>query len=225
MKRLVIALLMVALVCGTAGARKKKDKAGEIIDGVYIDKMYNFSLAVSKDVWDISIKKNTSQTRMNLTKKVFDIPIEYAQDPGYTKTPKVTVYVDTTSWSVKMFVDSLLNDNFKSDQKRDILHLCEILFGDFKPKRNSRYQFGDIQGILITGELRYTKQIPSATSNTSPDIITDFYGGAVFFAKQDKNLYIFHMICENKYFSTEFEDYVKLLNGLKFTGEKADKDK
>ena len=33
------------------------------------------------------------------------------------------------------------------------------------------------------------------------------------------------MICENKYFSTEFEDYVKLLNGLKFTGEKADKDK
>ena len=224
MKRLVIALLMVVLVVGAADARRKKDKAGEIKDGVYIDKTYNFSLAVSEDVWNISIKKDGSQTRMNLTKKVYDIPIAYTQDPGYTKTPKLTVYVDTTSWSAKLFVDSLLNDNFKSDQKKDILHLCEILFGDFKPKRNSKYQFGDIQGVLITGELQYTKQIPSTSGGSSPDIITDFYGGAVFFAKQGNNLYIFHLICENKYFSTEFEDYVTLLNGLKFTGEKADKE-
>ena len=215
MKRLVIALIMVALVFGIADARKKKSKAGEFDDGVYTDGKFNFSMVIPEDVWNISIKKDKSQIRLILTKKVFDIPIAYTQDPGYTKTPKVTVYVDTTSWSAKMFVDSLLNSEYKSDQKKEVLQNCEILFGDYTPKRNSKLQIGEIQGVMISGEQKYTKQIP--------DVITDFYGGAIFFAKQDQTLYIFHMICENKYFATEYEDFVKLLEGLKFPSEKTDK--
>ncbi|PKK83283.1 MAG: hypothetical protein CVT49_09290 [candidate division Zixibacteria bacterium HGW-Zixibacteria-1] len=215
MKRLVIALLAVGLVFNIALA-KKKDKAGRLENGVYIDDSYNFSLPISEDVWNISIKKDKSPIRLILTKKVFDVPIVYTQDPGYTKTPKVTVYVDTTSWSAQLFVDSLLNDQFKSKQKKEILQNCEILYGDYKPKRKSKYQFGDVPGVLISGELQYTKQIP--------DVITDYYGGAIFFAKQDNNLYIFHLISENKYFSTEYEDFVTLLNGLKFGDGKVEKE-
>ena len=215
MKRLVIALLMVGLVFGIADAKKKKAKAGKFDDGVYTDKSYDFSLTISEDAWNISIKKDNSPIRLVLAKKVFDIPIAYMQDPGYTKTPKVTVYVDTTSWSTKMFVDSLLGPAYKSDQKKKVLQNCEILYGDYTPKRNSKLQIGDIEGVMISGELKYTKQIP--------DVITDFYGGAVFFAKQGNNLYIFHMICENKYFSTEYEDFVRLLEGLKFPDDKTDK--
>ncbi|MEW5924250.1 MAG: hypothetical protein AB1746_09705 [Candidatus Zixiibacteriota bacterium] len=216
MKRFVIALLIVGLVFNISLAKKKDKVAGTCENGVYTDENYHFSLPISEDVWNISIKKDKDPIRLILTKKVFNIPIAYTQDPGYTKTPKVTVFVDTTSWSTQMFVDSLLNDQYKSKQKKEILQNCEILFGDFQIKRKSNFQFGDAAGTLISGEMKYTKQIP--------DIITDFYGGAVFFAKQDKTLYVFHMICENKYFSTEFEDFSKLMNGLKLSGEKSEEN-
>ena len=55
MKKILIAVIMVALVFSVAGA-KKKDKAGKVIDGVYLDAKYNFSLDVP-DVWKYKIKK------------------------------------------------------------------------------------------------------------------------------------------------------------------------
>ena len=109
---------------------------------------------------------------MVLTKKVFDIQIDYTRDPGYTKTPKVTVYVGKTDWSAKMFVDSLLSDDYKSDLKKDILHnCCEILFGVYIPKRNSKIQIGDNAGMLISGELQYTNQIPGSSDQSSHNIV------------------------------------------------------
>jgi len=216
MKRYLIVFLAVLFAFGIASARKK-DKAGRIENGVYNDNVYGFSMVIP-DEWDSSIKKEEDPIRLILTKKQYDIPTQFQYAPNYTKAPKVTVLVDTTSMKLDWFVDSLLNDKYGSKQKKKILQNLEILYGDYVPKKNSKVSFGSTEGILISGERRYTIQVQRAGyESDKADVVTDYFGGSVFFAKKGNQLIMIHFICEKRYFSTLDQVFMKLLNGFTLT--------
>lgn len=218
MKRLLIAFIMVGLVFNIAGARKK-DKAGKIDKGVYFDKKHDFSLVIPKE-WNASIKKSKSKTRLILTKKQYDIPTQFQHAPSYTQVPRVTVYVDTTSMKLSWFIDSLLSDKYKSKQKSKMLQEFQILFGDYRPRKRSKMSVGKVDGIRIAGERRYTIQVQRAGPDADKaDVVTDFFGGSMFFTKKDNQIYIFHFICEKRYFKDIEQDFVKLLKGFSFPEE------
>ncbi len=219
MKKILIAVIMVALVFSVAGA-KKKDKAGKVIDGVYLDAKYNFSLDVP-DVWKYKIKKNKDNIRLILTKKQYDTPTQFLRAPSYTTVPKVTILIDTTSLSLDMFVDSLLSDKFNSKQKKSILSEFPILFGDYKLRKRAKLMVGDVEGIRISAQLRYTIQVQRAGSQSDKaDVVTDFNGGSIFFAKQGDKIYMFHFICEWRYFEVYVQEFTNLVQGFKFPEEK-----
>ena len=102
-KRLLISILILILAVNIAGARKRS-KAGKIDDGIYTDAKFNFSFSIN-DAWNTSIKKGKKPVRINLVKKEYDIPMHFQHVPTYTTIPKITVYADTSSLSLKQFVD------------------------------------------------------------------------------------------------------------------------
>jgi len=215
MRKVLIALLITAFVFNIAGARKKS-KAGKIVDGIYTDKKYDFSLVIP-DKWDKSVKKDKNNIRLVLTKKQYDIPNEYRHAQSYTQVPKVIIYVDTSSMTPMMFVDSLISDKFKSKQKNKMLEEFKILFGDFIQKKKSKMAIGDVSGMIVSGERRYSINVQRrGISGDMADLVSDYYGGSLFVTKKDNMLVIFHFICENRYFAAENADFIKLLKGFKF---------
>jgi len=216
MKKVMILFLMVVLAVSVADARKKKSMAGKIKDDVYTDSQYGFSLTIP-DKWDTSIKKDDSEVRLVLIKKQYDIPNEYRHASSYTQAPRVVVYVDTTSLPEQIFLDSLLNDKYKSDQKNKMLQEFKLLFGDVISVRSSKAKFGDIEGVRMTAERRYSLNVQrQGIDGDQADLVTNYYGGSLFLVKQDNQIIIFHFICEKLYFATEFADFTKLLEGFQF---------
>jgi len=216
MKKVLLVFLIFALAFNLAGARKKSKKAGEIDGGVFTDNKYGYSLTMS-DAWDTSIKKDKDAVRIILLKKEFEIPMEYQHAPSYTKTPRVTVYADTTSLSLNQFVDMLLIDSIKCDQKKAVINEFEILWGDFIQKGRAKMTVGDVTGIRLHGQKRYTIQVQRAGSESDKaDVVTDFYGGSIFFAKDGNTIVMMNMICEWRYYANEEKDFIKLINGFKF---------
>ncbi len=215
MKKVLIVLMIVVFAVGIADARKK-NKAGKVSDGVYTDKKYDFSLVIP-DLWGSSVKKDKNKVRLVLTKKQYDIPNEYRHAPTYTQAPRVIVYVDTCSLPTPIFIDSLISDKFKSKQKNKMFEEFKILFGDFILKKKSKVSIGDIEGIKISGETRYTLNVTRrGIDGDQADLIINYYGGSMFFIKKDKTLIIFHFICELLYFGAEDADFTKLIAGFKF---------
>jgi hypothetical protein len=216
MKKVMILFLVFAMAFSIADARKKKSKAGEIKDGVYTDNKYGFSLDIP-DTWDASVKKDDSKVRLILVKKQFDIPNEYRHAPTYTQAPRVTVYVDTTSMPEQMFLDSLLSDQYKSDQKNEMLQDFKLLFGDVTNIRRTKMKIGDIEGALMTGERRYSINVQrQGIDGDRADLVTNYYAGSLFVVKKGDDVIIFHFICEKNYFAAEYMDFEKLLKGFKF---------
>ena len=105
MKRFLITVLMMVLVFSFASARKTSKKAGKITDGVFLDQKYEFSLGVP-DEWNSTIKKDKSNIRFVLSKKQYDIPMAFQASPTYTKIPKITVYADTSTVNLDIFVEN-----------------------------------------------------------------------------------------------------------------------
>jgi hypothetical protein len=215
MKKFLMTVFIVTFVFSICGA-KKKDLAGEVENAVYTDNTYHFSLAMP-DAWSYSLKKSKGEIRLILTKKQYDTPIQFQQAPNYTTAPRIIVYVDTTSLTTDQFVDSLLSEKFKSKQKNRIISEFKILNGPFLLKKRSKMEAGGISGVRIAGQQRYTIEVQrSGSESDRGDVVTDFYGGSIFFAKEGNNIVIMHMICEWRYFDVLEQDFIKIIDGLTF---------
>jgi hypothetical protein len=217
MKRLLIALLMMTLVFSVAEGRKKGDKSGEVAGNTYIDGTYPFKLTFN-DAWKYTMKKGEDKIRLILTQKKYDIPPAYTHAPNYTTVPKITVMVDTTSLSLDMFVDSLLSNAYKSDQKKAITSEFPILFGDYQVRKRFKLPAGASEGIQVLAQLQYTISVQGSGSGSDRgEIVTDFYGGSIFFAKKDNNIYMLHFIGEWRYFDSLQKDFAEVIKGFEFT--------
>jgi hypothetical protein len=214
MKKILMTIVMLALLVNFADARKK-DVAGNVENGVYLDEKYNYSIGVP-DGWNYSIRKNDSKLRMTMTKKQYDIPIHFQNAPNYTTAPKISIYVDTTSLTVDQFIDSLTSDKFKSKQKGAMLPEMKILNGPFQQKKRAKMIIGDLSGVKIAGQQKYTVQVQrSGSQSDQADVCSDFFGGSIFFLKEGNLIIAIHMICEWRYFDVNENDFQEILNTLK----------
>ncbi len=228
-KRLLITFIVLVLAVNIAGARKTS-KAGKITDGTYTDAKYNFSFSIGSD-WDTSIKKGKKPVRITLIKKEYDIPMHFSHAPTYTTIPKITIFADTSSVSLKQFVDSLLADKYKTSQKKAIMAEFKLLYGDYTAKKNSKKIIGDLVGHKISGEQKYSIRVSSAGAGGDEmsgsfgdyDVVSDFYAGSVFFAKQGNTIVMMHFICESRYFDMLDLDFEKIIKTFKF-GESQEKE-
>ncbi|MCX6827229.1 MAG: hypothetical protein NTV06_08220 [candidate division Zixibacteria bacterium] len=215
MKKIITAIVIICVTFSVTMA-KKKDLAGEVVQGVYVDSIYDFSLNVP-EAWNYTVKKASSNVRVILSKKQYDIPIQFQEASNYTLVPKITVYVDSTSLAMDQFLDSLLSNAYKSKQKNNILSELKILNGNFQLKKRAKMTMGELSGFRVEGQLRYTLEVQrSGSESDKGDIVADFYGGSIFFVKNGNTIVMIHFISEWRYFDVLDQDFTRILETFKF---------
>ncbi len=218
MKRLLLLVMVLLLAVPTVEARKKKDKAGKMVGSVYQDKKYDFKLTVHEN-WKARIEKNKSNFRLILTQRKYGTPSDYADAPDYTKVPRVAVFVDTSSMGVFPFVDSLLSEGYKSEQKKTLLKEFEFLNEpEIIPKGRSRIEVGGESGLIWKGQSKYIKEVQTSAGAVGGKRVYGSYGGAILAAKNKKTntIVLFHLMCEWEYFEPVLNEVKAIVTSLEW---------
>jgi hypothetical protein len=218
-RRLILAGLVLLMAAPCAFAARKKKVGGELKDGYYVDETYGFRLTMN-DNWKPRFFKDDSKVRLSLTQKDYAIPSNFQGAPDYTKIPRITVYVDTSSMTPNAFVDSLLSPTFKSSQKSamlkefEFLQKTEIIDGDIVPRTRSRVDVGGEPGLLWTGKSNYLQLVQTSASSMGGNRVRDSYAGALLLVKHDKDIYIMHLMCEGPFFENVMAEARQIMLSL-----------
>lgn len=228
MKRLLIIVLML-LVCVPAGfARRKKVKAGKIDNNVYVDKDYGFQMPLPEG-WKRKIGNQKDHFRLYLVQKNFDVPPDYLDAEDYTQVPRIVVWVDTSSLGAAAFLDSLVNPDSKSKQKKelygefDLLNEASTSSGTYRDplvrKGRKSIRVDGSKGLRWSGYAKYYKEVSlSASSTGGGKRVRGAYGGTVITLKKGNVIIAFHMMCEWQYYPGIDLILMRIVSGLKWTG-------
>ena len=223
MRKIFIGAMLLLLMAPMLEARRKRDKAGRISDGVYQDKEYAFSLEMD-EAWKVNIMKNEEQLRLVFVEKNYQVPNDYTETPDFTKVPRLAVYVDTTSMSVYAFIDSLLSETFESDQKNDIRKEFEILtlsespeVKDIIPRGVNRTEISGEKAMIWSAQAKYVKEVPVSASSSAAKRVYGEYGASIVGIKRGDRIYLFHLICEWPYFEEIQADILGIINTIGWT--------
>jgi hypothetical protein len=223
--RVIVGALLLLLLVPAVQAKRKKDKAGRIIEGVYHDKKFGFNLETN-DAWKINIMKNEKQLRVVFVQKNYLIPNDYTDVPDFTKVPRLSVYVDTTSLSVYAFVDSLLSDSYESKQKKEMKKDLEILsldelpeVDDIIPRGVKRTQIAGEKTMIWKAQAKYVTEVPVSQSSNRGERVYGAYGASIIGVKRGDTVYIFHMMCEWDYFDDIFAEIMGIVSSLSWADE------
>lgn len=223
MRKSLLIIMIALLAIPTAFAARKKDKAGEVVDYVYTDNKYNFSLTLNEE-WKYKIQKDKSSFRMSLNQINYAIPPDYASIPDYTKIPRMVLFVVETSLSPAEFLDSLVSDTYESEVKKEVLKECEILNMNsstgFDPekvltRKKKALKINDNNGYYWTGQLKYTNEVSTSASSQGGKRVKGGYGGGLVSVEIGDKMVLFHVISELNYFDAVFEEALKIINTLK----------
>ncbi len=225
MRRFLVILLICTVMAPAVFARKPKDKAGKVTDMVYKDKKLNFSITLD-DGWKYSIQKNKSKYRFILVKKNYDIPSDYIDAPDYTMIPRITLWVDTTSMSPFVFIDSLLSPTYKSKQKNNLYKEFDILNDNISEQGSIRerlitrkkkaFEIGKNKALRWSGQMKYRKEVATSSSSIGGKRVIGAYGGSLIAVKNGDTIYMFHMICEWNYFDALVAEMTRIVQTIKF---------
>ena len=214
MKRLLIFGALLLMLAPAVDARRKRDKAGAIKDGVYTDKMYEFTVAMNEG-WKVSIMKNEKPFRLVLVQKNYLIPTDYQEAPDYTKVPRIVVYADTTSMGVFAFVDSLVSESYDSDQKGEIKKEFEILNErDVIPRGLKRVEIGGERGVIWQGQVKYVNEVATSASSIGGKRVYGAYGAAIIGVKRGDTIILFHVMSEWQYFNAVLQETMGFVNSF-----------
>ena len=230
MKRLLIATLVLALLAPAVGARKKKKKAGEITDGVFLDAKHNFSLKLTEG-WRAKVENDKSSYRLYLSQKQFQVPTDYMNAKDYTKVPRIAILVEESELSAFALLDSLLSETYKSDLKKTILKECEMLQGASSGEgktieeavaRDRRpVTIGGLKGIRWTAKANYRCEVATSASSMGGKRVNSAYGGDVIILQNGNQIMLFHLICEWPFHKAIAAEAYEMFNSLVW--EKASK--
>jgi len=222
MKRFIILCLMLMMCAPAVDARKKQKKAGTITDNVFHDNKYGFDLTIHKN-WKVKISKDKEKIRLLLTQKNFAIPSYYIDVPNYTHTPQLILYVDTSTFGVHAFIDSLTNEEYESKQKKEILKEFEFLNEhDRIPKRRSRMEIAGESAVLWKAQAKYNKEVVESTSSMSGRMVYGDYGGAIAIVKVGNNIILFHVMTEWEFFEPVLLEVLPMIKSLVLPQEDED---
>lgn len=232
MKKFTISVLVMLFCVSSVLAGRQKDLSGSVDNNIFKDKKYNFSLTLS-DAWKYTLQKNEDNFRLLLTQRNYDIPPSYINAPDYTQIPRVVLWTDTTSLNAFAFLDSLVSETWRTDQKKEMLKEFEILSsipasGTRReaaiPRGRKPVDIGGEQGVLWQAKSKYVKEIELSAGAQAGTRINGAYGGAIVSVKHEGRILVFHFMCEWDFFDAALNDVLKIIGSLSFDG-KAPADK
>ena len=233
MRRTAVSILLLVFAVSTVLAGRQKDMSGTVENDVYKDKKYNFSLILN-EAWKYTLQKNEDNFRLLLTQRNYDIPPSYVNAPDYTQIPRIVLWTDTTSLNAFAFLDSLVSETWRSEQKKEMLKEFEILSsipasGTRReaaiPRGRKPVDIGGEQGVLWQAKSKYVKEIELSAGAQAGTRINGAYGGALVAVKHEGRVLVFHFMCEWDFFDAVLTEAIKILGSLKFEDNTQDEKK
>ncbi|HEX2896878.1 MAG TPA: hypothetical protein VHP63_02380 [candidate division Zixibacteria bacterium] len=226
MRRITISILVLLFSISSVLAGRQKDMSGTVENDVYKDKKYNFTLGFS-EAWKYTLQKNEDNFRLLLTQRNYDIPPSYINAPDYTQIPRIVLWTDTTSLDAFAFLDSLVSEAWRSEQKKEMLKEFEILSsipasGTRReaaiPRGRKPVDIGGEQGILWQAKSKYVKEIELSAGAQAGTRINGAYGGAIVAVKHEGRVLVFHFMSEWDFFDAVLNEVLKIIGSLSFEG-------
>jgi hypothetical protein len=209
----LIVFLVVLICLPSAFARKKKDKTGAIVENVYTDAEYDFKLTIREN-WQGKVFSEPSNYRLEVEQTNPEIPPEYAEYASEMPLPAMSIYLATVDLTPVAFVDSLLSQTYKSDQKKEILKDVDffdesISFQGFTTRIKKGVKFGDLDGVQWEGTARYN--IKMGEQSISNETAVGLLG-----IKKGKNLLLFLTGHDKRYFRKLFDEAIEMAMSVKW---------
>jgi len=224
MKRLLLFALVLLLAVPAVEAGRKRKKAGKLDDSVFTDEKYEFSLTVHEN-WKARIRKDKDSYRLVLTQKNYGIPPDYQRVPDYTRVPRLAIFADTSTAGVYPFLDSLLSDSYKSDQKKSVVKECEILFeSELVPMGRKRAEIGGSSAVIWQGKSKYMKEIQETAGSVAGKRVYGAYGGAIIVTKKENVIVLFHVMCEWQFYESVMSEVMSIVTSLKWPGDEGEEE-
>jgi hypothetical protein len=218
MRRSLIVVLAFLMFLPSAYARKKRPKAGEIVDSVYTDAKYDFQFTITGK-WEARPMDPNDDYRLELTQKDYKIPPDLMQYPTLAKVPDLNVYIGKVEMSPPAFVDSVLSDSYKSDIKKDIMKPTQIVeegveFNGLRQTAKKIIKIDDKEAVQWEGVAEYTKKLGMG------ETIPRSYAVGVVGIKNGDYLLIFMLSCERTFFPEVFGEVLTMANSVKWPEKK-----
>lgn len=220
MRTILIGILVLLTAVSVAEARKKRKKAGRVVDNVYTDNRYNFQFTIDEG-WGYRVRADKKDNRLALVQKNPQIPPEYMEAQDYTMIPRLVMYVGKSNVRAFPFLDSLLSDTYKSDQKKEILKECEIMINDphreaVVPRKKSTLNIGGERGVSWSGQAKYVKEVSKSASSQGGKRVYGSYGGAIWVIQHEGTVIVFNLISEWNYFAEVKAEARQMILSLKW---------
>ncbi len=217
MKRFLVMVLALVICVTAAEARRKKDVAGAIQDGVYQDNRFGFKMTVRAN-WQPRVKKDEENHRLILTQKNAEAPPHFQSAPDYTYIPRLVIWADTSSLSPAAMLDSLQSPSFKSKQKKDIMSEFEFLQqSEIIPKDRKLPTIAGKTGLVWEGETKYRKEVQASQASSAGVLVYGGYSGYIVGVRSDKGvLVMMQLMCERDFHERIYAEAVEMINTLEW---------
>lgn len=226
MKRnLCIVLAITSVLCFVSVAAVAKS-AGEIKDNVYSDSECGFSFSIP-DGWSTKIGSGGKQpVRIVLTQKSYSIPPNFQGNEGYVTIPTITAMVDTTSLTPDKFIEYLMDSKTKTKQKSFMLEKLKIISRPYDVEKMKKMTLANADAAMLVAKQQYSAEIVASRSvkgaadevdrsSDRAEVITGYYGGAIFCTVRNGKAYIFHMMCDRAFYAANEQVFLSVIGSLK----------
>jgi hypothetical protein len=217
---------MILVLClPSAFGRRKKEKAGTCEDDLYRDTQYGFQFKLD-DGWKFKIGDDDDNLRLTLVQKNYQVPPDYLDAEDYTQVPRIVVWAGETPLGAAAFLDSLLSETYKSEQKNDIFKEFEIInasaagSGTYReelvPKGKRSLDLAGETAVHWKGYVPYMKEVSESATSIGGKRVRGAYGGAIVAVKKGKVVVLFHLICEWLYFPEVENEALGMITSLQW---------
>ncbi|HVP35485.1 MAG TPA: hypothetical protein VMT04_00685 [Terriglobales bacterium] len=197
----------------------KQDKTGRTEKDTLIDDQYGYELRVLSN-WKIQFEKEPSLVRSTITKKNYQINKSSTLFEEERLIPTIIICADTSSLSLPEIENSLIlgKGNFRNKgeylMKLDAIASYELL-------KSRDILVDSISGKVYGYKKSYLRQVidpsarygPEGSSNVTKE---DYFLGEVVILKKGINLYLIQFTDESEYFSTDEDEFSRILQTWKF---------
>jgi hypothetical protein len=212
-KSAAIIILIVLLGIPGAFARKKKDKTGTIAESVYTDAKYGFQVTIREN-WRGKVFTEPDNYRLEVEQTNPEIPPEYAEYADEMPLPTMSVYLATVNMPPMVFVDSLLSDTYKSEQKKEILRDIDffdegVAFLGLSTRIKREIKIGELNGVQWEGFARYNIKMGQQ------NIVNESAIGLIGIKKGD-HILLFLTGHDKRYFRKFFDEAAEMALSIKW---------
>jgi hypothetical protein len=200
-------------------ASAKQEKTGRIEKDTLVDSKYGYELRVLSN-WKIQLEKEPSLVRATITKKNYQVNKASTLFEEERLIPTIIIFIDTTSLSLPEIENSLILGKGTFRNKDEYLMKLDAI-ASYELIKTQDIVLDSIRGKAYGYKKSYLRQMIDPSARYGPDGTTsvtkeDYFLGEVIVLKKGINLYLIQFTDESEYFSTDENEFSRILQTWKF---------